>query len=397
VAESPVVVWVREEPPDRNLGGGSIRAAHLVTALAARVPTALVLGGHLQDEETRAALVSVQEVPVTRPVSRNKTEARIRDLTMAFGAGPREVYENRRTRRLLRPFVQPWADRARIVITSHQSLMPMLVPKRTGFWYTEIQHVSAEMSRQSRVMFTGRRQQWLVDRETAQAARLEEWAVRNYDGVIACAEEDIRLLSVPAGKVVLAPNGVDVDRYRATPLPSAPNIILPASLNYLPNVDGAIWFCDNVWDRVRHAVPDAHLDLVGRLPVPQVRALGERPGVAVQADVPSMAPWLEQSRLVVVPLRVGTGSRLKVVEAMASGRAVVGTSIGLDGLGLVDGEHALFADEPAAMADAIVRLLRDDAESARLAKSGRELVEGRFRWDRIADKFAEDVLALAGV
>jgi glycosyltransferase involved in cell wall biosynthesis len=135
---------------------------------------------------------------------------------------------------------------------------------------------------------------------------------------------------------------------------------------------------------VQRAAPAVQVAIVGRRPVPEVIALAERPGIELHADVPQMAPWFDWARAVVVPLHVGTGTRLKALEAMAAARPVVGTSVGLEGLGLVDGVHARVVDEPQAMAAAIIEILDDDAVAERLAAAGRRLVEDEAQWCVIA-------------
>jgi glycosyltransferase involved in cell wall biosynthesis len=143
---------------------------------------------------------------------------------------------------------------------------------------------------------------------------------------------------------------------------------------------------------VRSEVPGARLDLVGMRPGPEVRALAANDGVDLHADVPDVMPYLQRARVAVVPLRVGSGTRLKALEAMAAGRPVVGTTIGLSGLGLVPGRHALFADDPVAVARAVVSVLQDDGLAAGLAAAGRTFVEERYGWDRIGELFVRSLL-----
>jgi glycosyltransferase involved in cell wall biosynthesis len=107
-----------------------------------------------------------------------------------------------------------------------------------------------------------------------------------------------------------------------------------------------------------------------------------------------MVPYLQSTRVVLVPLRVGTGTRLKALEGMAAGRPVVGTSIGLEGIGIVDGVHALVADDASAFAQAVVRALRDDDLARSLSRAGREHVEEQFGWDRIGARFVATVAEL---
>jgi glycosyltransferase involved in cell wall biosynthesis len=190
------------------------------------------------------------------------------------------------------------------------------------------------------------------------------------------------------------PNGVDTARFRPTPIPAAPVLVFTGTLSWWPNIDGLTWFCHDVLPLVREHVPDARFDIVGREPLPAVRELGRLAGVALHADVPSVVPWLEQARVAVVPLRIGSGSRLKALEAMAAGRPVVGTSVGLEGLDIGDDDQALVADDPASLAAAVVRLLTDDGVAARVANAGADHARGRFAWDAIGRRFVDTLLGL---
>ena len=189
---------------------------------------------------------------------------------------------------------------------------------------------------------------------------------------------------------------MDLDLLRPTPLPTAPQVLFPATLSYQPNIDGASWFCTRVWPRISSAVPGATLVLAGRAPAPAVRELERLPGVEMHADVPSMAPYFEAARVVVVPVRVGAGTRLKALDAMSAARPVVGTTTGLEGLGIVDGREALVADTPETFAAAVVRTLQRDELAREMGAAGRRHVEQRFGWNRIGEQFVATVAGLAG-
>lgn len=396
------VLWVTDEPPALDLGGGNIRQAHLVGGLGRAADVCLLVMGEV-DDDVRGALREVVEVP-PRPLPQPKVKAvrRVLDLWLALGAsGPWEVALAAGRRRRLRPLIEPLAARADLVVVSHLGLAGLLPRRRSVPWVLQLHHVSSAKAAQERALIQGRRQRWLVTREIGKARRFEHWALRAFDGVITVSDEDADLLTAGAAEVARAqlmvvPNGVDTSRYRSAPLPERPSVVMTGSLHYGPNVDGARWFVEQVYPRVREQVTDATLDLVGRAPPPEVRALAERPGVSVHADVASVAPWLERCRVAVVPLRIGTGTRLKALEAMAAGRPLVGTTLGLGGLGLVAGVHALIVDDPVRMAEAVVSLLRDRDQATRLADAGRALVEQRFEWSVIADDLTEGLLGLVG-
>ena len=391
------MLWVTQEAPDSSLGGGNIRQAALIQALRPWVDVHLVMIGRLRDGAVRASVSGLTEMPdpgMPRPTTH--LGSRMLSLSIILRRQPREVFLNTRSRRALTRVLRDEADRHDVVLVNHQALVPLLPPTRRSKWLIHLHNVSAVRSRQRWATAGAARRRWLFAREAAMEERLERWAVESYDGVVVVSDADAALLTGTnragaRGPVWTVPNGVDANRFSPTPLPGAPRLLLSASLNYPPNADGALWFCREVFPRVRAAVPGAEFDVVGREPPPDVVALGRAPGVEVHADVPDMRPWLERCRVAVVPLRLGTGTRLKALEALGAGRPLVGTTIGIEGLGLVNGTHAVVVDEPDEMAKAIARLLTDDAEAERLRVAGRRLVEDRFRWEVIAERFAGEL------
>ena len=214
--------------------------------------------------------------------------------------------------------------------------------------------------------------------------------------MIVCSPEDAHAFggagaALDRSRISVVPNGVDLTAFTPGPVPAQPRVLVPATLGYAPNVDGALWFCAEIWPRVRTVVPAATLQLVGREPVPEVLALGDLEGVSVHADVPSMTPYYESARAVVVPLRSGTGTRLKALEAMASGRPVAGTAIGLEGIGVRDRDQVLVANDPAGFATALTELLYDNALAQRMRRRRRKAPrpEQRFGWEQVGRDHVE--------
>lgn len=385
-------LWVTVEAPDRGLGGGSIRQAHLLEALAGRVETHLVLVGRLEDPLTRARLAAVTEV-APPPERRNmgRTGDRLVTLSRAvLGSGPDSVAENRPHRRLLAPLVAG-AGAFDLVCVEHGRLAPVIGAHRhrSNRWVLTLHNLASEQAAHALALSPGGRQRWLAGRQRETARRFELAWAGAYDRVVVTSGEDAAALGTG---VAVVPNGVDTAAFRPSPVPREPRLVFTAVLHWLPNVEGIEWFCSAVWPRVQAAVPSATLDIVGRQPVARVGALAGLRGVRVHPDVASVAPFLARARVAVVPVRIGSGTRLKALEALAAGRPVVGTTIGLAGLGLEPGRHALVADDPAVMADAILAVLGDDALAGRLAGAGRALVEARYSWERVGAQFLDAVL-----
>jgi polysaccharide biosynthesis protein PslH len=222
--------------------------------------------------------------------------------------------------------------------------------------------------------------------------RFERDIGRRADAVLAVSEKDaqaIRALSRDLEPLVI-PNGVDTASYR-TDLPDSlplrhPNLVFTGKMDFRPNVDAVGWFHAHVWPLIRRQVPQGHLYLVGKAPLPAVQRLGADPAITVTGYVPEILPYFGGADVYIVPLRVGGGTRLKVLEALATGLPMVSTRLGAEGIELVDGKHALLADTPEAFAEATVRLLTDGALRERLGRQARACAEERYDWRSIVPR-----------
>jgi glycosyltransferase involved in cell wall biosynthesis len=382
------ILWVTHEVPDRNLGGGNIRQYHLLRALANRAEVDLVVVGRLLDDGLRAGLHMVTEID--RPAIRSKWRRRAGNLyALLPWAPPSEIEMDTPVLKALKPYLKD-VGHYRFVHIEHEGLARLLPGRRTSDWGITLQFLMSVWSGQRAALSTKRRLRWLHETDVRHARRLERWIVDNYDLTITVSEEDSLLLG---GRPVVVPNGVDLADFANSPLPRQPRLIFTGSFNWLPNIDGAQWLCREVFPRVRSEIPSATLQLVGREPDRRVVELSEIAGVETHFDVPAIGPFLEAARVALVPLRMGSGTRLKALEAMAARRPLAGTSVGLEGLGLVDSESAAIADTPEALAAAIVRLCQDDDFATLISLNARNLAESRFNWEKIADSYADLVLS----
>lgn len=185
--------------------------------------------------------------------------------------------------------------------------------------------------------------------------------------------------------VTVIPNGVDLSQFPLTPLASTDtlNLVFTGAMRYLPNAEGARFFIEDVLPLVRQRFPEARVSIVGADPPPELSALRQRPGVEITGTVDDIRPWIAGAGAVVVPLLSGGGTRLKILEAFASGRPVVSTTIGAAGLEIEHDRHLLLADTAAGFASALERLATEPGLRERLAEAAYALVRDRYQWTEI--------------
>ena len=213
-----------------------------------------------------------------------------------------------------------------------------------------------------------------------------------YQACLACSEKDAKLIRQDAPEVpmVVIPNGVNLSTF----VPSrrlesrCPTLLYVGAMDYYPNIDAARFFFRTMYEPLRQAVPNVCVQVVGHSPPPEIRQLAELPGVEVTGSVPDVRPYYEQATVFIVPLRLGGGTRLKIVEAMAMGLPVVSTTIGVEGLDVRPGENILIADDAASFTDGVLRLLRDPDLRDRIAEGGQVLAR-RYDWATLTRPYVD--------
>jgi sugar transferase (PEP-CTERM/EpsH1 system associated) len=220
--------------------------------------------------------------------------------------------------------------------------------------------------------------------------RFEHRALDRFEGVLAVSATDRDTLTriyhdAIHGPVHVVQTGVDTGFFEPAPTPAGSRaLVFTGSMDWLPNEDAMLYFCRDVLPRIRAQEPHVSLSIVGRAPTPAVARLAQEAGVSVTGRVDDVRPYMAESAVYVVPLRIGGGTRLKIFEAMAMGKAVVSTTVGAEGLPVHDGEHLLLADDSESFASAVVRLLRDDDRRRSLEAAARTLVVEHYDWAAVA-------------
>jgi glycosyltransferase involved in cell wall biosynthesis len=225
--------------------------------------------------------------------------------------------------------------------------------------------------------------------EALKTRAFEQRIVRRVDAICVTSEREAETVeSWGARWPVVVPNGVDVNAITyAAPLPGA-RLLYVGHYGWRPNVEAALELIDSIMPRVRAVIPQARLSLVGGGP-PAELAARVTPGVQLTGEVEDALPHLHESRVLVVPVRCGGGTRLKVLEALAAGIPVVATPFAVGGLGLEPGKHVLTAEAPSEIAQLAARVVRDDALALRLSVEGRALVQRRYDWSVVARPLVE--------
>jgi glycosyltransferase involved in cell wall biosynthesis len=238
----------------------------------------------------------------------------------------------------------------------------------------------------------------VAERDARLLQRREAAFLAEAAAAVAVSEDDARRMRelAPNARVVVVENGADAGLTRPLPPPASDGpLLFVGSFDYAANVDAAVYLVNEVLPAVRERLPRARVLLAGRNPTADVLALAKTEGVEVAGSVKDLVPAYAAASAVVVPIRVGGGSRLKILEALALGRPVVTTTAGMRGLAVEDGVHVLVADTPAAFATALGKLGSDAGAARRLTDAGRAFVEERHDWPVLEKKFA-DLVERAG-
>jgi sugar transferase (PEP-CTERM/EpsH1 system associated) len=400
------ILWVKNEllhPLDK---GGRIRTYEMLRRLRDRhrvTYLALDDGAITAEQRARALeycddllLVPWRRAPLTG-LRRGLAILRNVFSSLPFALAP---YRSAAMARAIREHCQVRDDRADVVVCDF--LTPALnVPEGLPCPVVLFQHNVEAMiwERRTRVASNPLLRAYMGE-QWRRMRRVEREQCLRFDHVVAVSPEDAAVFRQQYGveRVSSVPTGVDTEFFRpsGTVAQKPASIVFTGSMDWMPNEDGMTFFVEEVLPLVERAVPDVTLMIVGRNPTARVKALAEgRPGITVTGTVPDVRPFLESAAAVVVPLRIGGGTRIKIYEAMGMERAVVSTTIGAEGLDVVDGAHILLADTAATFADAVIALLRSPERATAIGHSAAEHVRTHFGWASVAEQFAERCAAAA--
>lgn len=226
---------------------------------------------------------------------------------------------------------------------------------------------------------------WFYERESEKCYSEEVKAFKRHDAIFATSERDKAIIekNAPGIPKFVIPNGVDTNFFSASETEIEPfSMVFTGALSYVPNYDGMIYFLDEIFPIIQKVVPQAKVYIVGSKP-PATLKKYESNSVTVTGFVDDVRPYVDQSSVFVVPLRMGSGTRLKVVEALSMKKPVVSTSIGCEGIDVNDNEHLMVRDEPAAFAEAVINLFKDSKTRNKLVENGYQLVKQKYDWQVI--------------
>jgi polysaccharide biosynthesis protein PslH len=227
-------------------------------------------------------------------------------------------------------------------------------------------------------------------REYQTTARAERHYLNLADHVLTVSDTDRNCFAqvIEPAKISVIPTGVDLDFFRPSTELEQHTLVFTGSMDWMPNEDAIFHFAHKVLPRIRAQVPDISLLVVGRRPSSRLLELARTiPCMQVTGAVEDIRPYVQRGSVYIVPLRVGSGTRLKIFEAMAMGKAVVSTRIGAEGLPVRSGENILLADDPEDFANAVVGLLMNHAKRNELGQAARELVVRKHGWSSVAQDF----------
>ncbi|MGH9348985.1 MAG: glycosyltransferase family 4 protein [Vicinamibacterales bacterium] len=394
------ILWVKAGkllPVDT---GGKIRSFNLLRELDARSDvTLLSYYGGARDREYEQVLVAA--FPRAVPFHTSMPDRSAAGLAVDYAArclwrAPYAV--SKFTSRAVRRLVAEWDQARRFDVSVCDFLSASLnFPERPRTPSVLFQHnVESILWRRQATTARGAMKRLVYRLEALKMERYERTTVRRFEHVLAVSDWDKAAMAAmtDSARISVVPTGVDTRTFRPALRHERPEpiVLFLGSMDWEPNIDGVEHFVEAIWPAVRSAVPAARFQVVGRNPGAAVRRLASD-SVEIVGTVPSVVEYLHRAAVVVVPLRVGGGTRLKIYEAMGAAKAVVSTTIGAEGLDTTDGRDIVLADTPGRFADAVVRILSDASERRRLEEEA-HTTASRYDWAAVATQL-EAILARA--
>ena len=378
-----LVISTQVPYPPRD--GASIRVFNLIRELSRthEIFLATIVRGPAEQESLDSLRPFCREIhAVSSPRSKWKRWAQI--LTAPFVADPHLVRINRSAE--LQRIVSRLSNRVDVI----QAEFPQggqYINGSAKVTVLDEHNVETELLRS-----TYRFQKWSANRffdllQVRKMRRFESNLCARVDAILATSGEDANTLGTFNSNILVVPNGV-AEGVPVGVCSAEPVVTFTGLMNYRANVDAVLYFTQAIWPAIQHEVPNVKLFIVGRNPTSEIRRL-HSPQVVVTGEVEDVDRYLQQTSVFVAPIRAGSGTRIKILQAMSHRLPVVSTTLGCQGLEVENGCHILIEDDPKAFAARVVSLLRDPGECSRIGSRGWNLVDQRYTWRSIGAQLSE--------
>lgn len=370
--------------------GAKIRAYNLLRALAqVHDVTLATYYGELKEKTyfKHFEKLGIEVIPVLFPnIDRGLTAGAIcRALTSGLPLTVAKYYSSIMTNQLNKLSF----DSFDIIHCEHLHMAPM-IPRGHSRFVLDAHNVESQIAGRYAEAEGNPVKRALLNWNHKRLERFEMEVVRTSDLVLAVSEEDRRTFTSfnPGSNVQLLENGVDIDFFMPVNHQEVESLVFVGSMDWKPNIDGIDYFLNDILPIIRRSYPGVTVAVVGKDPSPALiaRASAHETGVEVTGTVPDVRPYVERAAVCIVPLKVGGGTRLKVLEAFAMGKAVVSTSLGCEGIECIHGEHLLIADDPEAFARAVTTLMKSRDLRSKLGNNARKLAEHKYSWKALGKK-----------
>ena len=282
--------------------------------------------------------------------------------------------------------------------------LPYLRDQRGPIWVYDAHNAETDLQRSAMLADWRQPKRW----HAAAYSAIQVWKLKRYerqqlpkfDQVVAVSQLDAQHLKQLSGMTpLIIPNGIDSEqfapnRYQPASIMqerAAPALVFTGKMDFRPNVDALLWFVDEILPLIESDGLPPILWAVGQKPHPALARLQSHPQVIITGWVDAIEPYLAGADVVVVPLRMGSGTRLKVLQALSMARPLVGTTLGCAGLSLRDGEHLRLADDPLEFAKAVSQMLRHPNQAAKMGQQARQHIQQRFDWRVLVPKLEREL------
>jgi sugar transferase (PEP-CTERM/EpsH1 system associated) len=388
------ILWVKAGglvPPDT---GGKIRSYNILRELARQHSVTFFTFHPAHNGDAHPSLKDVFDRVVCVPLSlpRSKSFAELRDyIIRLFSSEPYGITKFCRPEvrhRLHALLDQETFDVIVCDFISAAGVVPWAWPGPKVFFAHNVEAIIWRRHYEVTANPLWKAVSWLEWRRM-EAAERKYMQLADHVITVSDTDRDTFARFLDSKKLTVTPTGVDVDYFKPLSVEEAPNsLVFTGSMDWLPNEDAVLYFVDAIFPLIKQQCPEVSFEVVGRNPSRKLQALAEREkSMRLTGWVDDIRLFVARAAICIVPLRIGGGTRLKIFEAMAMGKAVISTTVGAEGLPVESGKDILLADTPNDFAQSVIGLLRDSLLRRRLGTGARSLVQENYSWGRVAESF----------